>query len=141
MQGNRNMMAIPGNTVSMTLRVTAGGSYEVNDVAADGTIETDSVHGFLAGDPIHLCFYSGLANPYIRVKAIMDDYHFTIEVGAIGRAADMPGIRLADTTRFMGFVENEDRTIGDRPKEFPSKWLLPTHRLKLRIGRKDCLVL
>jgi hypothetical protein len=78
----RDVRVIPGNTMSLTLRVTAGEPLDVKDISSTGTIETKLVHGFAVGDAIHMCFYSGLSSqqitPYILVKEVIDDHHFTI---------------------------------------------------------------
>lgn len=81
-KAGKDIRIIPGNTMSMTMRVTAGDPIEVLGVTDLGVIETKAVHGFSTGQPIHICFYSGLSqqqvSPYIIVGEIIDDHHFKI---------------------------------------------------------------
>jgi hypothetical protein len=79
----RDILVVPGSTIALTLRVTAGEPTDIIGIATNGTIETRTVHGLGVGDPIHLSFESGLSkttvSPYLKVKAVTDDHHFTIE--------------------------------------------------------------
>lgn len=135
---DRDILIIPGNTFSMSLRVTAGDPVEVKNIAPDGTIETLSVHGLAVGDPIHLCFYSGIAksqiSPWIVVKTVVDDHHFTIA------DADGEPVNIKKEILLGEPTEKQPELCGWIAKAANLKGFSAAIVIDLDTGRRDAII-